>query len=83
MRAVEGPIVAGDFGDPHQDGSCGHEGQCVLLHVWADVGEMMRSYLDALSLADMADRARGRSIVTVADAPPSQVSGLGVSVVQP
>ena len=42
VSAVEGPIVAGDFGEPHQNGACDHEGQCVLLAVWADVGEHMR-----------------------------------------
>jgi Rrf2 family iron-sulfur cluster assembly transcriptional regulator len=29
LAAVDGPISLGDFGDPHQDGSCDHEGQCV------------------------------------------------------
>ena len=42
VSAVDGPIVAGDFGEPHQNGACDHEGQCVLLAVWADVGEHMR-----------------------------------------
>ena len=31
VSAVDGPIVAGDFGQPHQNGACDHEGQCVLL----------------------------------------------------
>jgi len=38
VAAVDGPIVAGDFGEPHRDGACDHEGQCVLLGVWAEVG---------------------------------------------
>ena len=38
VSAVDGPIVAGDFGEPHKDGACDHEGQCVLLSVWAEVG---------------------------------------------
>lgn len=59
VSAVEGPIVAGDFGEPHQNGACDHEGQCVLLSVWADAGETMRRHLDALSLADMVERATG------------------------
>jgi Rrf2 family iron-sulfur cluster assembly transcriptional regulator len=59
VSAVEGPIVAGDFGEPHQNGACDHEGQCVLLMVWADVGEQMRHYLDSFTLADMVVRARG------------------------
>ena len=42
VSAVDGPIVAGDFGQPHTDGACDHEGQCVLLAIWADVGEHMR-----------------------------------------
>jgi hypothetical protein len=31
----------------------------VLLAVWADVGETIRSHLQSYSLADMVDRARG------------------------
>src|SRR6478672_12485139 len=37
VSAVDGPIEVGDFGQPHQNGACDHEGQCVLLAVWADV----------------------------------------------
>ncbi len=66
VSAVEGPIVAGDFGEPHQNGACDHEGQCALLTVWADVGEHMRRHLDSFTLADMVLRARGTAAVTVA-----------------
>ena len=59
VRSVDGPIVAGDFGDPHSDGACDHEGQCVLLAVWAHVGDHMRTLLDSYSLADIASMARG------------------------
>ena len=59
VSAVDGPIVAGDFGEPHQDGACDHEGQCVLLTVWAEVSYDMRRRLDSYTLADMAHRARG------------------------
>jgi len=59
VSAVEGPIQAGDFGEPHQNGACDHEGQCVLLGVWSDVGEYMRRYLDSFTLADMVTQARG------------------------
>lgn len=59
VSAVDGPIQAGDFGEPHQNGACDHEGQCVLLAVWSEVGGHMRTHLDSFSLADMADRARG------------------------
>ena len=61
VSAVDGPIVAGDFGEPHTNGACDHEGQCVLLAVWADVGEHMRKYLDALTLADIVTMARGEA----------------------
>jgi Rrf2 family protein len=27
VAAVDGPIVAGDFGEPHKDGACNHEGR--------------------------------------------------------
>jgi DNA-binding IscR family transcriptional regulator len=61
VSAVDGPIVAGDFGQPHTDGACDHEGQCVLLAVWADVGEHMRRYLEAATLADIVTMARGEA----------------------
>ncbi|HET9071396.1 MAG TPA: Rrf2 family transcriptional regulator [Acidimicrobiales bacterium] len=59
VSAVDGPIVAGDFGAPHENGACDHEGQCVLLAVWAEVGEHMRRHLDSFTLADMVRRATG------------------------
>jgi Rrf2 family protein len=59
LMAVDGPIVAGDFGEPHTDGACDHEGQCVLLAIWADVGGHMRRYLQSISLADIVTMARG------------------------
>ena len=59
ISAVDGPIVAGDFGEPHTNGACDHEGQCVLLAIWADVGEHMRRYLGALTLADIVAMAQG------------------------
>ncbi len=59
VAAVDGPINAGDFGEPHQDGACNHEGQCVLLGVWADVGNHMREHLASFTLADMVVQARG------------------------
>jgi Rrf2 family iron-sulfur cluster assembly transcriptional regulator len=60
VSAVDGPISAGDFGEPHQDGACDHEGQCVLLAVWADVGDQMRLLLDSLTLADLVAMAQGK-----------------------
>jgi Rrf2 family protein len=63
VSAVEGPIVAGDFGEPHQNGACDHEGQCVLLAVWAEVGGHMREHLDSFTLADMVSQARGNAPV--------------------
>jgi Rrf2 family protein len=60
ISAVDGPIVAGDFGLPHQDGACEHEGQCALLAVWADMSTHMRTFLDSYSLADMSVRAQGQ-----------------------
>ncbi|HWC38395.1 MAG TPA: Rrf2 family transcriptional regulator [Acidimicrobiales bacterium] len=59
VSAVDGPIVAGDFGAPHQNGACDHEGQCILLAVWAEVGKHMRSHLDSFTLADMVSQSRG------------------------
>lgn len=59
VSAVDGPIVAGDFGRPHENGACEHEGQCVLLGVWADVGEHMRKHLDSFTLEEMVQQATG------------------------
>lgn len=57
VSAVDGPIVAGDFGRPHENGACEHEGQCILLAVWSEVGEHMREHLASFTLADMVERA--------------------------
>jgi Rrf2 family protein len=59
VAAVDGPISVGDFGEPHTNGACDHEGQCALLAVWNEVGELMRDHLDSFTLADMVARARG------------------------
>ena len=59
VSAVDGPITLGDFGQPHQDGACDHEGQCVLLAVWAGVSDEMRRLLAALTLGDVVAMARG------------------------
>jgi len=59
VAAVDGPIVAGDFGEPHENGACDHEGQCVLLSVWAEVGAQIRDKLQNLTLADMVARSTG------------------------
>ena len=59
VAAVDGPIVVGDFGQPHENGACDHEGQCALLAVWSEVGEHMRQHLDSFTLADMVATALG------------------------
>jgi Rrf2 family protein len=59
IRAVDGPIQVGDFGEPHTNGACDHEGQCVLLNIWNVVGEHMRGHLESWTLADMTAQARG------------------------
>jgi len=61
VRAVDGPITAGDFGEPHTDGACDHEGQCVLLTIWGAAGSHMRSFLDSFTLADIARMAQGET----------------------
>ncbi len=61
VSAVDGPITMGDFGEPHQNGACDHEGQCVLLALWASVGGHMRELLDSFTLADIATQARGEA----------------------
>ncbi len=59
VRAVDGPITLGDFGQPHTEGACDHEGQCVLLSVWNTVGDHMRRHLEGYTLADVASMSRG------------------------
>jgi Rrf2 family iron-sulfur cluster assembly transcriptional regulator len=61
VSAVDGPIAVGDFGEPHQDGACDHEGQCVLLAVWAGISSRIRSHLDSFTLADIAAMSRGQA----------------------
>jgi Rrf2 family protein len=59
VSAVDGPIQLGDFGEPHLNGACDHEGQCVLLAVWSSAGDHMRRFLDSFTLADIAAAANG------------------------
>lgn len=61
VSAVDGPITLGDFGQPHQDGACDHEGQCVLLAIWDQAGAHMKEHLDGYTLADIAEIAQGQS----------------------
>jgi Rrf2 family protein len=59
ISAVDGPIRAGDFGEPHTDGACDHEGQCVLLAIWGDVGATMARILSEYTLADLRAMTQG------------------------
>ena len=61
VSAVDGPIVAGDFNEPHTYGACDHEGQCVLLAIWGSVGSHMRAFLESFTLEDITNIARGES----------------------
>ena len=61
LSAVDGPISLGDFGEPHQDGACDHEGQCVLLSIWKSAGEQMRRMMEEFTLQSVADAARGQA----------------------
>jgi Rrf2 family protein len=67
VSAVDGPIALGDFGEPHEDGACDHEGQCVLLAVWKQAGERMRQHLDSYTLERVAMVARGTAAWPSAD----------------
>lgn len=59
IAAVDGPIALGDFGQPHQDGACDHEGHCVLLAIWQLAGDHMRMHLEDYTLDKVAAAARG------------------------
>jgi Rrf2 family iron-sulfur cluster assembly transcriptional regulator len=67
VSAVDGPISVGDFGEPHQDGACDLEGQCVLLSVWGGISSRIRAQLDSFTLADIASMARGQRDWPTAD----------------
>ncbi len=59
IRAVDGPIALGDFGQPHTDGACDHDGQCVLLSIWHTVGAEISRQLEAWTLGDVTAMAGG------------------------
>ena len=61
LAAVDGPITLGDFGEPHQNGACDHEGQCVLLAIWKESADVMRRHLDGFTLASIAAVAKGEA----------------------
>ena len=61
VSAVDGPIALGDFGEPHQDGACDHEGNACCIAVWNDAGEHMRQHLDSYTLAAVARMAQGEA----------------------
>ncbi len=61
LSAVDGPITLGDFGQPHQDGACDHEGQCVLLAIWGCAGAAMQRLMEGFTLQSVADAARGEA----------------------
>jgi Rrf2 family iron-sulfur cluster assembly transcriptional regulator len=63
LTAVDGPIQAGSFGEPHKDGACDHEGQCILLAVWSDVSAQLLEHLTGVTLADMVRQAQGTARV--------------------
>ena len=73
VLAVDGPITTGDFGEPHTDGACNHEGQCVLLAVWTRASEIMRSFLDSFTLADLAAIAKGSAPWPGAESGPTKL----------
>ncbi len=61
LSAVDGPISLGDFGEPHQDGACDHEGQCVLLAIWNEAGDLMRRHMEGFTLAEISLAAQGNT----------------------
>src|SRR5579862_9029020 len=50
VSAVDGPIQAGDFGEPHEADACDHEGQCVLLSVWGEISSKLQVLLGGMTL---------------------------------
>ncbi len=72
VMAVDGPITLGDFGEPHQDGACDHEGHCVLLAVWKQAGRYMHRHLEEYTLASIAEVARGEAPWPATDSEPAR-----------
>ena len=66
ISAVDGPISVGDFGEPHTDGSCDHDGQCVLLAVWHLASDYMREHLTKYTLENIAAISNGEASWPVA-----------------
>ena len=67
-RRSTGRSRLGDFGEPHQDGACDHEGQCVLLAIWkigrrADAATCSRRFT-------LAESRMARHAVAAAASPP-------------
>ncbi|MFT7601127.1 MAG: Rrf2 family protein [Acidimicrobiales bacterium] len=72
IRAVDGPITLGDFGEPHTDGACDHDGQCVLLAIWQNVGSEMRRLLEGFTLADITGITEGNVPWPATTSPPAE-----------
>ena len=72
IRAVDGPITLGDFGVPHTDGACDHDGQCVLLAIWQNVGSEMRRLLEGFTLADITGITEGNVPWPATTGPPAE-----------
>ena len=62
---------------PTREGACDHEGQCVLLSVWAEVGDHMRTHLDGFTIADMVHRVAGPSAASAPQALASMPEPVG------
>ena len=55
VAAVDGPIVAGDFADPHTDGACTTRGSAS----YRLSGPVPEQYLHSFTLEDIATMSRG------------------------
>ncbi|MBP7930319.1 MAG: Rrf2 family transcriptional regulator [Acidimicrobiia bacterium] len=65
LAAVDGPI-ASDFDEIEHS-----EGRCVIQDIWVEVFERMREYLNAVTLADLVDRATVGHVGVHSDEPRS------------
>jgi len=61
LSAVDGPISLGDFSEPHRDGACDHEGQCVLLAIWHSSATTCVTIWPKFTLGSVLAAARGES----------------------
>ncbi|MEM1417484.1 MAG: SUF system Fe-S cluster assembly regulator [Myxococcota bacterium] len=77
IAALEGPIAVTECTDDTSDDSCSHEDHCGVRGNWQRINAAVHTALEAVSLADMAQRAEAPLItlsLSAADADAARLS---------